>query len=619
MTAPYLSVPVFSWPAAPGGLLYTYAPGGVSAKTTYGEDGTTPNTNPVVLDTTGTAIVRGEGLYHFLLKDSTGTTTLWDADYYQTSTTYYSQTAAEILASVTPSDFSYPPGDVRRYGALGDGTTDDTTAVNAALSINQSVLFPTGFIFICGPLTASVAGQSISGYGATVRFKTGSTNGQMSVTGAGVSILGVTFDFNSVAQNGVVVRSQDVTIRDCTFAGAGTTGAGCIYGTNNLAGTAGPDRLKILSNRIISGTATQYGIYVESTVADCFGVQIVGNYIDMTPNTTNGTGIYLTGQNSPYTYKQQKWEITGNIVIGTVIAPTGIGIVTRAWYGICSNNVVTGFTMCISMDFSERSVISGNRLDLPSGATSYCLEINGSYNTIIGNNMNGGKYSISSSNGNAAIGYNVYSGNIFREPSLAGIYFNGAATSVQQCDITGNQFIFTTTGRNAIYLQADCRYTLISGNKFFGPGSGVASGRGVFIAPTAGVTTYDVAILGNSFSGWERPVAIYNANNIAAQRVQFNGNDCSNDMTSSTGWLSLEGFPPTYGTGITQLNNTRSTIPSANYVDRANNIIDSYGTGTPEAAVTAGVGSTFHRTDGGAGTSLYVKESGTGNVGWVGK
>lgn len=46
---------------------------------------------------------------------------------------------------------------------------------------------------------------------------------------------------------------------------------------------------------------------------------------------------------------------------------------------------------------------------------------------------------------------------------------------------------------------------------------------------------------------------------------------------------------------------------------------DLFGTGTPEGAVTAVVGSTFRRTDGGAATSFYVKESGTGNTGWVGK
>jgi hypothetical protein len=43
------------------------------------------------------------------------------------------------------------------------------------------------------------------------------------------------------------------------------------------------------------------------------------------------------------------------------------------------------------------------------------------------------------------------------------------------------------------------------------------------------------------------------------------------------------------------------------------------GSGTPEAAVTSPVGATYLRTDGGAATTLYVKESGTGNTGWVAK
>ena len=43
------------------------------------------------------------------------------------------------------------------------------------------------------------------------------------------------------------------------------------------------------------------------------------------------------------------------------------------------------------------------------------------------------------------------------------------------------------------------------------------------------------------------------------------------------------------------------------------------GTGSPETVVTAPVGSLYLRSDGGAGTTLYVKETGTGNTGWVGK
>ncbi len=43
------------------------------------------------------------------------------------------------------------------------------------------------------------------------------------------------------------------------------------------------------------------------------------------------------------------------------------------------------------------------------------------------------------------------------------------------------------------------------------------------------------------------------------------------------------------------------------------------GSGTPEGAKSAPVGSIYLRSEGSAGTSLYVKESGTGNTGWVAK
>lgn len=43
------------------------------------------------------------------------------------------------------------------------------------------------------------------------------------------------------------------------------------------------------------------------------------------------------------------------------------------------------------------------------------------------------------------------------------------------------------------------------------------------------------------------------------------------------------------------------------------------GNGSPEGVVTAPVGTLFLRKDGGASTTLYVKQSGTGNTGWVAK
>jgi hypothetical protein len=43
------------------------------------------------------------------------------------------------------------------------------------------------------------------------------------------------------------------------------------------------------------------------------------------------------------------------------------------------------------------------------------------------------------------------------------------------------------------------------------------------------------------------------------------------------------------------------------------------GSGSPEGVITAQIGSVYFRTNGGAATTFYVKESGTGNTGWVAK
>jgi hypothetical protein len=58
------------------------------------------------------------------------------------------RTAAEISAGVTPSNYAFPAGNVRRYGATGNGSTDDTAAFTAAMSVSavskQDVTVPAG-------------------------------------------------------------------------------------------------------------------------------------------------------------------------------------------------------------------------------------------------------------------------------------------------------------------------------------------------------------------------------------------------------------------------------------------------------------------------------------------
>lgn len=68
--------------------------------------------------------------------------------------------------------------------------------------------------------------------------------------------------------------------------------------------------------------------------------------------------------------------------------------------------------------------------------------------------------------------------------------------------------------------------------------------------------------------------------------------------------------------GITNLNNILRKL-SQNVVGDTESIRILHGYGTPEAVVTAGIGSKYLRLDGSTGTTNYTKESGTGNTGWV--
>ena len=69
---------------------------------------------------------------------------------------------------------------------------------------------------------------------------------------------------------------------------------------------------------------------------------------------------------------------------------------------------------------------------------------------------------------------------------------------------------------------------------------------------------------------------------------------------------------------LTSVSNNRGSI-------RFNRTSDSYyvdiliGAGSPEGSASARVGSIYLRTDGGAGSTFYVKETGVGNTGWVAK
>jgi hypothetical protein len=65
----------------------------------------------------------------------------------------YPRSDEEIAASVTPTHYQYAWGDVRRYGALGNGSTDDSAAIQAALNTGHPVVFQNKTYYIATGLT----------------------------------------------------------------------------------------------------------------------------------------------------------------------------------------------------------------------------------------------------------------------------------------------------------------------------------------------------------------------------------------------------------------------------------------------------------------------------------
>ena len=75
------------------------------------------------------------------------------------------------------------------------------------------------------------------------------------------------------------------------------------------------------------------------------------------------------------------------------------------------------------------------------------------------------------------------------------------------------------------------------------------------------------------------------------------------------------GAATTYNIGSASLPINDLTIGGKLYWT-GSTVFDFSGSGSPEGVVTAAVGSVYRRTNGGVATTLYVKESGSGNTGW---
>ena len=160
----------------------------------------------------------------------------------------------------------------------------------------------------------------------------------------------------------------------------------------------------------------------------------------------------------------------------------------------------------------------------------------------------------------------------------------------------------------------------------------VTAGRAVSMlsATSAGANTYNV-INNTGAAGTDGSPSFAGTQflgNSSRLIVQTDGGDCSN--SSFRGVYRIQTCDDGSAVMNTRLQfdgNTSCTLYTVNFsigtagkgISLPGNITWTSGAGSPESVVTAPVGSLYSRSDGGLLTSLYVKESGSGNTGWVGK
>ncbi len=287
--------------------------------------------------------------------------------------------AATFASTVTGplSDKGGQVWNVKAYGAVGDGTTDDTTAINnaiAALPTDGTVFFPSGTYGISGTLTLAtsqhMAGPAVIKWvGAAPGSMTDMlTVGNSLASSERQSVADLTFDGNNLANlvgmhvlNGHDGRFSRLTFQNFNV-GSDTalilegnlSGVNCAENhfdhiTMPLSGSAGT----VVHGITLTGTSTSFvtnntfysTTIFTSTAASAIGIRniqycdsntFVGTYINN--QSSNGIGVTFNEGSSPTTNENGVYSIHFvHLAMDSVTGGTGL------LFNKTSANVIDGF------------------------------------------------------------------------------------------------------------------------------------------------------------------------------------------------------------------------------------------------------------------------------------
>ena len=203
---------------------------------------------------------------------------------------YYARTAAEIAAGVTPTYYTYEPGDVRRYGADPTGVSSSTTAIQAAINVGSTVSFPAG-TYLASGLTQSTNSQRILAFGS-VTVKKNANGTILTCSGNNVELNGIAFrgDASSPTYtgDGVLMSGENPSIINCGVRWISGVPLTCTKNHAQIIGTCD-------IYQTTDATGTGYDIVIGTSGTATLYHQLYGVY---TSQSTGGIKLIDVGSHS---------------------------------------------------------------------------------------------------------------------------------------------------------------------------------------------------------------------------------------------------------------------------------------------------------------------------------